>query len=92
MRRRLEWRNAEFAAWETRVGPLTSADDHNAVAPENRCVSCRKTNAQNAVLTCRPAFALCDFCVLTVESFAPVAFPPMLLPLPPAMMLLRLEC
>jgi len=36
-------------------------------------------------LTCKPAFALCDFCVFEVESFAPVAFPPMLLPLPPAM-------
>jgi hypothetical protein len=36
------------------------------------------------MLTCKPAFALCDFWFFADESFAPVAFPPMLLPLPPA--------
>lgn len=35
------------------------------------------------ILTCRPALAECDFCLCGVVSLGP-AFPPVDLPLPPA--------
>ena len=39
--------------------------------------------AKDKYRTCRPAFALCDFCVLPEASLGP-ALPPVDLPLPPA--------